>query len=192
MKDSDEPQDDLGDQSGSYATVEEVATELSKLSQEDFDKLELQAAVLARGTGIEPGDLIHTVVERLLTPEGEHVRHWHKLETFRHCLYRTMKSIIRDYWRRQQIHMTAINDTAAGLRTDPDPEAQVVARQELQRVLQSLEDDLDTSNIALSVASGYAPAEVRERFGLTQTGYDSAMKRIRRKIAKYEASGDEQ
>jgi DNA-directed RNA polymerase specialized sigma24 family protein len=190
MTDCDDQGSDPGDSERDYATVEEVAAELARLSPSDLDKFELQASILVRGTRMEPGDVINTVVERLLTRDKDHHRHWHRKETIAGCFYRTMKSIVRDYWRKQQIPMIAISDGAAGLRADPDPEVQLIARDELLEVLKTLGDDDNTSAIALALASGDSPDEIRKRFGLTETGYDSALKRIRRRILKHKKSGE--
>jgi len=138
---------------------------------------------------MEAGDLVNTVVERLLTSDGRHRRHWHRRETLPGCIYRTMKSIVRDYWRRQQIPMIVISEGAAGHRADPDPETQSIAREELLGVLKALGDDDNTAAIALALASGHSPAEIRKNFSLTETGYDSALKRIRRRLLKHQSSG---
>jgi DNA-directed RNA polymerase specialized sigma24 family protein len=135
---------------------------------------------------MEAGDLVNTVVERLLTPDGQHCRHWHRKETLVGCIYRTMKSVVRDYWRRQQIPMVAINEAAAGHHADPDPEAQSIAREELLSVLRTLSDEDNTAAIALRLAGGDSPAEIRKRFNLTATAYDSALKRIRRRLVKHQ------
>ena len=160
MTDSDDQGSDPGDSERDYATVEEVATELARLSSSELDKIELQARILVRGTQIEPGDVINTVVERLLTRDEGHRRHWHRKETIAGCIYRTVKSIVRDYWRRQQIPMIAISNGAAGHRADPDPEMQVIARDELLEVLKTLDDDDNTAAIALALATGDSPAEI--------------------------------
>src|SRR5688572_22989509 len=82
-----------------YATLNEVVAALGRLSSSELDKIELRARVLVRGTTLQPGDVINTVVERLLTRDGKHGRHWHRKEAFSDCISRTMKSIVRDYWR---------------------------------------------------------------------------------------------
>jgi DNA-directed RNA polymerase specialized sigma24 family protein len=180
-----EPADGAGD----HATLEEVAAALDGLSASELRKVELQARILVRGTAMEPSDLINTVVERLLTRDEEHRRRWHRKETLSSCLYRTMKSIVQDYWRRQQLPLIAINDTAAGYHADPDPEIQSIAREELSEVLKALGDDHNTADIALDLATGHSPHEIREKYALTETDYDSALKRIRRRLLKHKASG---
>jgi DNA-directed RNA polymerase specialized sigma24 family protein len=173
-----------GDSDGDYATVGEVAAALTGLSQLGLNKLELQARFLVRGTSLEVDEVINTVVERLLTQD----RHWHRKETIAGCFYRTMKSIVRDFWRRQQIPMVAVSDGAAGLQTDPDPEVQLVARDELSEVLKALGNDDNTAEIAVALANGDSPTQVRKRLGLTETSYNSALRRIRRRILKYKKS----
>lgn len=180
---------DSGGSPSDYATLEEVATELAALSASGLDRIEARARILVRGSTMEPRDLINTAVQRLLTRDEQGGRHWHRKETLPDCIYRTMKSIVRDYWRRQEIPMIAVSASAAGLREEPDPEMQTIARQELLAVLKTLGDDNNTSDIALALAGGYSPDEIRNKFGLTETDYESALKRIRRRILKHKASG---
>jgi hypothetical protein len=185
MTDSNDQGSDPGNSERDYGTVEEVAAELARLSSSELDRLELKARILVRGTPMESGDVINTAVERLLTRDEDHRRHWHRKETIAGCIYRTVKSIVRDYWRRQQLPMIAVSDGAAGHRADPDPEVQVIARDELLEVLRTLGDDGNTAAIAVALATGDSPAEIKDRFALTETGYDSALKRIRRRILKH-------
>jgi RNA polymerase sigma-70 factor (ECF subfamily) len=191
MTESDDQGPDSGDGQTAYATVDEVAAELARLSASELERMVLRAQTLIRGTGLEAKELINTAVERLLTRDGDRRRHWHRKETLAACIYRTMKSIVRDHWRRLQTPMHAITDSAAGLREDPDPELQLMARQELLEVLRTLDDSNNTAVIAVEVASGHSPAEVKKRFGLTDTDYDSALKRIGRRIRKYKEAENE-
>lgn len=189
MTQSDEPGSGSHESEAEYATVQEAAAGLAQLSPSELDRIELRARLLVRGTTMEPGDVINTVVERLLTRDGKYGRHWHRKETLTDCFHRTMKSIVRDYWRRQQTPMVAISDTAAGHQPDPDPEVQMVARDELLQVLKALGNNDNTAAIALALASGSSPAEVRKHFELSETGYESALKRIRRRLLKHKMSG---
>ena len=52
-------------------------------------------------------------------------------------------------------------------------------------LLSTLGDDNNTSDIALAVAGGHSPHEIRQKFGLTETQYESALTRIRRRILKH-------
>jgi hypothetical protein len=190
MTDPHDQRSDPSDGEGDYASLEEVTAGLERVSPSEWNRIELKARILVRGTAMDAGDVINTAVERLLTRDGDRGRHWHRKETFADCMNRTMKSIVRDYWRRQQIPMVAISDTAAGLRADPNPEAQLIAQDELAKVLKALGDEDNTSAIAIALATGESPAGIRNRFELTETGYDSALKRIRRRILRHKTSGD--
>jgi DNA-directed RNA polymerase specialized sigma24 family protein len=192
MNDSESHEPDFRDASSEYATLEEVAAALENLSRSELDRIELKARHSVRGTDISPHELVNTVVERLLTRDGDHGRHWHRKETLTQCFERTMKSIVRDHWRHRQVTMTAVSDGAAGLREFPDSETQLIARQELDAVLTMLSDDGQTSAIALALAKGHTPAEIRKQFGLTETEYDSALRRIRRRILKRKSSGGQE
>jgi DNA-directed RNA polymerase specialized sigma24 family protein len=189
MTDSDDNGPSSSNNSSSdYATIDEVAAELARLSALALEKIEAKAIILVSGTSLDPGDLLHTVLERLLTRDRDRRRHWHRKETLADCIYRTMRSIIRDYWRREQLGIVPISAAAAGHPDVPDPETQLIAHQELGSVLSALDDANNTSDIALALASGRTPAEVKLQFGLTETAYDSALKRIRRRLTKYKAA----
>jgi hypothetical protein len=123
-----------------------------------------------------PRDLVNTVVERLLTPTGQRRRRWHRQETISACFARTMRSIVWDWWRRRQIvNFVAIGgddgDTVISRvpSPGPDPERELMAQQALDEVFTMLKDDKNTLEIALALASGGKPGEIRERYHLTQT-----------------------
>jgi DNA-directed RNA polymerase specialized sigma24 family protein len=189
MTQSEEPVSGSHESEAEYATVQEAAAGLARLSPSELDRIELRARLLVRGTMMESGDVINTVVERLLMRDGRYGRHWHRKETLTDCFHRTMKSIVRDYWRHQQTPMVAISDTAAGHQADPDPEVQLLARDQLLQVLKALGTDDNTAEIALALAGGSLPAEVRKHFELSETGYESALRRIRRRLLKHKMSG---
>jgi hypothetical protein len=193
MTDVDEPDGDHPDgvEDEEHASVEEVAAELERLSRTpaDWRRIELAAKFWVRGTAIHPRALVHMIVTRLLTPEGKHRRRWHRKETMLACFNRTMKSIIQDYWRGAQNPITAIDDIAAGLHYVPDPERQVIARNELVKILSALDDDKHTRDIALARAQGESRAEIKKRFALTDTAYETALKRIQRAVQKRASGG---
>jgi DNA-directed RNA polymerase specialized sigma24 family protein len=116
-------------------------------------------------------------------------RRWHREETFMACLDRTMKSILRDYWRRQQVPIVAVNDIAAGLRDAPDPEREAAARDELADISKALDDDKHTLEIAMARGRGDTPANIKSQFGLSDTEYASALKRLQRVALKRRSSG---
>jgi DNA-directed RNA polymerase specialized sigma24 family protein len=187
MADTVDQGENTGNGDAGHRSLEEVAAALEQLSRsrQEQDRIERRARILVRGMAMGPGDLVNIVVELLLSQR----RHWHRQETLSACFYRTMNRVRQDYWRREQQAMVAVNEAAAGRRDDPGPERWLSAREELERILELLSDDQNTCAIALAVANGETPAAIRERYGLTETAYDSALKRIRRKLMKEKASG---
>jgi len=177
-----------------HRSLEEVRAELARFSDPaqaaEWRRIELKARTLVRGTTFEWHDLVNTVVRGLLTPSGDPGRRrWHSLETLPACFERTMRSIVRDYWRRQQNPIVPISETAAGLREIPDPEKQILARKELDGILCALDDDKGTQDIALAQAMGESAAEIKKRFNLTDTVYEAAHKRIYRVVQRWKSSG---
>jgi len=164
-----------------YAIADEVRAELARLQRAEWHSLELRARTLARGSIISPKELVHTAVERLLAP-GE--RHWHPAETIQNCIARTMRSLVQDWWRRDQRSIVAANATSAGLRDDPGPHRIAAARQAFANLSIILEDDKNTLEIALAMAAGQTPTEIQTHHRITQTEYDTALKRIRRALRK--------
>jgi hypothetical protein len=72
MTDADDNGPDPSNNSSSgYATVDEVAAELARLSASALSKIEARALILVSGTAMDPGDLLHTVLERLLTRDKD-------------------------------------------------------------------------------------------------------------------------
>lgn len=203
MTDSEDQddQEDPDEKGGAHATVDEVAAEFARLGRQEWDRIELIARQLAKGSALDEGDLVNTVVERLLTPGR---RRWHRKETIFGCLGRTMKSIVQDWWRRQQIveivteadapflqdedgDETGIIDRARS--DDADPERLLMARQALEEVFAALKDDNNTLEIALALANGDKPEEIRYAYDLTETDYDTALQRIRRVRKKLRTPG---
>jgi hypothetical protein len=194
MTDTGDRGEDPGDGEFDHRTLEEVRAELARFflnagPTPESRKIELKARTWVRGTTLEWRDLVNTVVRGLLTPEGEPGRRrWHRLETLPACFDRTMKSIVQDYWRKQQNPIIPITDTAVGLREIPDPEKQVLAQKELKGILCALNDDKGTQDIALAHALGNSRAEIKKQFNLTETAYETALKRVQRAVRRWKSS----
>ena len=95
-----------------------------------------------------------------------------------------MRSLVQDWWRREQRPVVAANDTSAGLREEPGPHRTSAARQALADLSTILKDDKSTLEIALAIAAGQTPAELRAHYHITETEYDTVLKRIRRALQK--------
>ena len=193
MTDAGDGGNNPGDADTDHRSLEEVRAELARLTSPEaapeWRKIELRAKILVRGSTIHCQDLVHTVAERLLAKEGKHRRRWHKKEIFSACFERTMKSIVRDYWRGEQNAIVPIDGAAAGLREAPDPERQAMAREELGNIRDLLQDDKNTLEIAMALAGGETRAEIIERLHLTDTEYETARKRVSRKLMRQKITG---
>jgi DNA-directed RNA polymerase specialized sigma24 family protein len=191
MADTVDAGEDSGSADAEHWDLEEVAAELAHLATPgaapERRKIELRARIWAKRAGLDWRDLLHEAVARLL--EGR--RRWHRKETFTACLERTMKSIVRDHWRGQLNSIVAINDVPDGPSNAPDPERNALARDELADVLKALDDQKHTLEIAIGLARGDTAAEIKSRFGLTNTEYASALKRVRREVLKRRSSGEQ-
>jgi RNA polymerase sigma-70 factor (ECF subfamily) len=194
MIDAGDRGEDPGDADTDHMSLEEVRAELARLSTPEaapeWRKIELKARILVRGTTLDWRDLVNTVVAGLLAPESERRRRrWHRLERFPACFDRTMKSIVRDHWRREQSPIVPINEAAAGQGEASDPEKKAAARMELDALLNALDDHRDTWKVAWLRAQGYSPVEIKRLLNLTDTDYDTALKRIRREVLRRKAAG---
>lgn len=201
LEDQDDP-DDPDPIGGEYATTEEVAAALRGLGLDlgELTRIEAVARVFAFGSTLEYGELLNTAIVRLLAGQ----RHWHRKETIAQCLKRTMYSIVQDWWRRKEIETipeadadfledddggeVGVIDLAAS--DAPNAERLLIAREALGAVRGALEDDKHTWEIAEAIALGETPADICYAFELTETKYDSAVKRIWRRLNKIRAVGD--
>ena len=192
----------LGFWGGEHATLDEFADALAGLGKKDHDRIELIARKLATGTSLEAGDLVNSAIEGLLTPGR---RHWHREETLIECVGRTMRSIVRDWWRRRQTVEIVTEADASFIEDDngdemgiidrsrsedPDQERVLIAREAIDEVRVALKDEKNTWEIALALANGDKPEDIRYAYELTETEYDSALKRIRRTLNKIRPPGE--
>jgi DNA-directed RNA polymerase specialized sigma24 family protein len=183
----DEPDEDIGPDDGpegKYRTDNEVRAALAELSPRDIVRLVGLGRIRAIGTDLTAEDLFNTAVERLLD-SGR--RHWRRDETLGQCVARTMTSLAKDWWRRRkrvsiqpESRLGKADSQAMAIAKDDTPGADrmIIAQQEFREIKALLKDDKNTLEIAMLLAEGETPADVREAYGLTQTQYDSLLKRI--------------
>jgi DNA-directed RNA polymerase specialized sigma24 family protein len=166
-----------------YRSETELRAELKKLTERDVNRLLGITRNRAIGTPLIGDDLFHTSLVRLL--EGR--RRWRKDESLGRCIARTVKSLVMDWWRREErvaikLEADLGEADAAELETAADdrPSALhvLIAREELEAIKAVLKDDQNTLEVAMMLAEGESPKEIREAYGLTQTQYDTVLKRI--------------
>jgi DNA-directed RNA polymerase specialized sigma24 family protein len=147
-------------------------------------RLKVSARILARGLApdIYWWDLLQEAFARVLNGT-------------RHCppdvptdvfMTGVMRSIRADYRRRQwQLHLAmmrsgeVVSEAAA-----PDPERSVLAQEELEAIGQLFADDPVVTHIISGLGDGLSAEEIRTQYGLTNTEYDSARKRMRRALLR--------
>lgn len=68
--------------------------------------------------------------------------------------------------------------------TAPDPERSLLAQEELEAIGALFADDPVVTHIITGLGDGLSAEEIRVKYGLTNTEYDSARKRMRRAMLR--------
>lgn len=169
-----------------HASLEEVAMAVASLTEADLARLAVSARLRARGLlHVDWQDLLHDAVQRAL----DGTRRWPAGVPFAVFLREVIRSLASEAWRLQARERS---HRADGLGADAlanvpdhasDPEETALAR-DLAALLERLfEGDRVALGILASVAEGLSPAEIQVRLKIGPTEYDSARRRIRRRIA---------
>jgi RNA polymerase sigma-70 factor (ECF subfamily) len=165
----------------------DVARALARLSETDQLRLRAIARLRARGLpgGVGWSDLLNEAIARALSgtrqpPEGL------GMVAF---LAGIMRSIAGEHWRRlrREAGMFAASDDVEGADAAdplPDPERSLAALQALAGLDQLFAADRQASQILAGLAAGLSAREIRETYDLSEVDYDSARKRMRRKLLR--------
>ncbi|MFE1602001.1 RNA polymerase sigma factor [Methylobacterium sp. ID0610] len=182
---------------GAAAAPEEdgpdLAEALAALSDADLVRLEAVARLRARSVpGLDPADLLHEAVLRALSG-ARHRPPGLPLTVF---LAGCMRSLCQDHWRRLQRErrvMVAAGETRVEAEPDPapqaDPERVLAAAQALRALRGLFERDATVLAILDGLAQGATPPEIRSRYGLSETTYDTARRRMRRALLRLSSDG---
>ncbi len=96
-----------------------------------------------------------------------------------------MRSIRAEHWRhRWQLEVSRFLNGEELSDPGPDPERAVVAHQELEAINELFADDPVAMHIITGLADGLSAEEIRGKYGLSSTEYDSARKRMRRALLR--------
>jgi DNA-directed RNA polymerase specialized sigma24 family protein len=164
----------------------EIARTLAALSEIDLLRLKAIARLRARSLPRDVGwsDLLNEAVARALDgtrqcPPGIGIVAF---------LAGIMRSIASEHWRRLRreagIFELSGDDAEGEADPAPDPERTLAALQALAILDQLFAGDLAASQILAGLAGGLPAREIREMYGLSETDYDSARKRMRRLLMK--------
>ena len=169
----------------------ETALALDLVTDMDLLRLKTIARLHARGLPPDVGwdDLLQEAITRVLVgarlqPEGV------TMVAFLATIMRSLKS---EYWRRA---LTEDRDGKA-LRIDqsmegardvelrdpaPGPERSLIARQELKAIERLFVEDAVVLAIIAGLGEGLSAQQIRVANGISKTSYDSARKRMRRRL----------
>jgi len=163
----------------SQAFVYREARWMASVSEADLLRLKALARLHARGLpgGIEWSDLFHEALARVL--EGKR----RKPENVEMVPFvaEVMRSIRNEHWRRAQREVPGAMDTIV---SQENPERRLAAAQALAALDRLFADDKLALQIMAGLGVGLTPEEIRQRYGMTPTEYDSVRKRMRRKLLR--------
>lgn len=186
---------------GDAASPDELYAAVEKLSAREFRRLEAVGNSLALGIrGVDGADVLLEAVERAL--RGTSV--WRRGVPLQNFLFGIMRNVAKQ--RREQKSSSApaqpivghASDDAAGIdlrSEEPNPEEVLLAREAehqreadtretLQAVDALFEEDVEVQAILYGIRNGHPAAQVRQDFGMTETQYASARKRMNRALVK--------
>jgi RNA polymerase sigma-70 factor (ECF subfamily) len=173
---------------GRHAPTIEVDRAIRGLSDADLARLGSVARLRTRGLwAIDWEDALHEAFARAI--DGS--RKWPRDVPFIVFLAETIRSITSEAWRVQQRDAARrsarpVEDLASELASPlPGPEQAVIERGAAAEILALFTDDAVASGILLGIADGASPLEVQERLNITRTDYDSARRRIRRRVTRW-------
>ena len=176
------------DETGAAGHVgDDIAHDIATLTDTDLLRLKAIARLRARGLpGIEWTDILNETIFRLLNgsrrrPEGV---------ALVATVAMTMRSIADEHWRvvrRERPVLVAADETAldqADESSEANPERAAAAAQALAGLDRLFAQDAVVLNIMAGLAEGLSATEIRLRYALTETVYDSARRRLRRALLR--------
>jgi RNA polymerase sigma-70 factor (ECF subfamily) len=173
-----------------------IARAIQCLSEGDLLRLKALARLRARSLpGIEWADILNETIMRALSG----TRRWPHGVPIISFLAWSMRSVCDEYWRKTRRERRVIV-SSEGTRTtwppdqadeapDADPERTAAAVQMLAVLDALFAQDETALKIIAGLEDGLSAAEIRLRYGLSETEYDSARKRMRRTLLRHNLRG---
>jgi len=151
----------------------------------DMNLLRLKATARLLARGLYPDiywwDLLQEAFARVLNG-SRHCPPGVPVDVF---MTGVMRSIRAEYWRRKGLLESSLAlRHLEGLEMAPDPERLVLAQQELEAIGELFADDPVATQIIRGLGDGLSAEEIRTKYGLSSTEYDSARKRMRRALVR--------
>lgn len=173
-----------------YYSIDEVEKLLEDLSDEDVLRLDEWSMDYCVGLSIvTPENIFDEAINKVLAGD----RRMPKGEDLMFCLKNAMRSIANNY-RKKEERMLMLLRNDDGRHLTPE---EVLVCEENEKQRKSLYDDLwdkfsDDENVMeifLGWENGLKGRDLREFYGMTKTEYDSALKKINRRLKKYYPNG---
>jgi RNA polymerase sigma-70 factor (ECF subfamily) len=177
-------------------TTAAIARAIQSLSEGDLLRLKALARLRARSLpGIEWADVLNETIMRALSG----TRRWPPDVPIISFLAWAMRSVCDEYWRkirRERSVIVSPQGTSASWTPDQadespdaDPERTAAAVQMLAVLDALFAQDETALKIIAGLEDGLSAAEIRLRYGLSETEYDSARKRMRRTLLRHNLRG---
>lgn len=169
----------------------DLAGALAALSDADLLRLRAIARLRARGLpGLDGMDLLNEAWLRLLDGSRAHPEGVPLVAV----VAQAMRSIAHDHWKRARREGPLRADGEAALRQPDlspaaDPERATAAAQALAEIDRLFAADPVALRIVAGLADGLDAAEIRRRYALDRTTYDSARRRMRRALLRRDGDG---
>ena len=174
-----------------FATPQEARDAIDSLHKADHAKLLVIARGFARtrlrNSVISPEDLLHDAIVKTL--DGR--RRWNRRVSVLKHLDRVMESDAGHVVEQQLAHGIGQlpDNRPEPPAQEPSPEARLQARDEFADLVALFSEDETVLKLLRLKGDGYSASEIQRELGMGRTQYDTATKRIRRRLAKHLAEG---
>lgn len=173
-----------------FAAREAVNEAVQNLQEADFAKLSMIARYFVRSRYlqsalVDPDDLLHDAIVKTL--DGR--RRWKRGVSIIKHLDRVMESDSGHVAEQRASHGTVqLSETEAEpAALEPSPEARLQDRETLDAVTALFADDSVALQLIRLKSDGISASEIRCRLGMSKKQYATVTKRIRRRLAAYQA-----
>jgi hypothetical protein len=175
------------------ASADEVAVALNGLTESDHAKLMIIAKGFCRSRRlpfnvIEPKELLGEAVKRTLSLEKKWVKSVSLLKHLDRAMENISGHLVLPSSKIVPFPDGVSPDEKAMRERQPknDPGERLEQQERVQNLLEEIfGDDTQARDVFVSRVEGFSLEQIKSEFHLTDTGYESVAKRIRRKIATF-------
>jgi DNA-directed RNA polymerase specialized sigma24 family protein len=173
----------------SIATPADVEAEIQKLTEADYIRIRRVTGLQVRGTGFCPDELVIIVLqEPWLVAMGQRGRRWPPKVAFMAYLIMTVEGMCKDerlrLWRlaKRRAILDSEDESVPDVADLVDRHEQ--AKKTLDELFALCTLDRGVLEIIKAEAEGASPEDVQQRSGMTRTEYNTARRRLRRRMER--------